>query len=43
MEDLVSGVAGKGSEGGRRMVAKPPGKKGLEGLRRDLDWGWSLE
>ena len=39
MEDLVSGVAGKGSEGGRRMVAKPPGKKGLEGLAKRFGLG----
>ena len=39
LEDLVSGVAGKGSEGGRRMVAKPPGKKGLEGLAKRFGLG----
>lgn len=39
MEDLVSGVAGRGSEGGRRMVAKPPGKKGLEGLAKRFGLG----
>ena len=39
MEDLFSGVAGRGSKGGRRMVAKPPGKKGLEGLARRFGLG----
>tara|TARA_Y100001934_G_scaffold66543_1_gene82661 strand:+ start:803 stop:3073 length:2271 start_codon:yes stop_codon:yes gene_type:complete len=39
MDDLVSGVAGKGSDGGRRMVAKPPGKKGLEGLAKRFGLG----
>ena len=38
-DDLVSGVAGKGSDGGRRMVAKPPGKKGLEGLAKRFGLG----
>ena len=33
--DLASGVAGRGKGGGRRMVAKAPGKKGLEGLAQD--------
>ncbi|MFL2951174.1 MAG: helicase-related protein [Candidatus Thalassarchaeaceae archaeon] len=39
MEDLLSGVAGTGSSGGRRMVAKPPGKKGLEGLAKRFGLG----
>jgi len=39
MEDLFSGVAGTGSKGGRRMVAKPPGKKGLEGLAKKFGLG----
>ena len=39
MEDLFSGVAGRGSKGGRRMVAKPPGKKGLEGLAKRFGLG----
>ena len=39
IDDLVSGVAGKGSDGGRRMVAKPPGKKGLEGLAKRFGLG----
>ena len=39
IEDLVSGVAGRGSEGGKRMVAKPPGKKGLEGLAKRFGLG----
>jgi len=37
--DLLSGVAGTGSSGGRRMVAKPPGKKGLEGLAKRFGLG----
>jgi excinuclease UvrABC helicase subunit UvrB len=39
IEDLVSGVAGRGNEGGKRMVAKPPGKKGLEGLAKRFGLG----
>tara|TARA_Y100001970_G_scaffold282143_1_gene394394 strand:+ start:7113 stop:9386 length:2274 start_codon:yes stop_codon:yes gene_type:complete len=39
IEDLLSGVAGTGSSGGRRMVAKPPGKKGLEGLAKRFGLG----
>ena len=39
IEDLISGVAGRGSEGGKRMVAKPPGKKGLEGLAKRFGLG----
>jgi excinuclease ABC subunit B len=37
--DLLSGVAGTGGSGGRRMVAKPPGKKGLEGLAKRFGLG----
>mgnify|MGYP001240749426 CR=1 FL=1 len=39
IEDLLSGVAGTGAGGGRRMVAKPPGKKGLEGLAQRFSLG----
>ena len=39
IDDLLSGVAGTGSSGGRRMVAKPPGKKGLEGLAKRFGLG----
>ena len=39
VEDLVSGVAGRGKGGGRRMVAKAPGKKGLEGLAQKFGRG----
>ena len=37
--DLASGVAGRGKGGGRRMVAKAPGKKGLEGLAQKFGLG----
>ena len=39
IDDLLSGVAGTGSGGGRRMVAKRPGKKGLEGLAQRFRLG----
>ena len=39
IEDLLSGVAGSAIGGGRRMVAKPPGKKGLEGLAQRFRLG----
>ena len=39
IEDLLSGVAGTGSGGGRRMVAKPPGKKGLDGIAQRFSLG----
>ena len=39
IEDLLSGVAGTGSGGGRRMVAKPPGRRGLEGLAKKFGLG----
>ena len=39
LEDLFSGVAGTGKRGGRRMVAKPPGRKGLEGLAQKFKLG----
>jgi len=37
--DLASGVAGRGKGGGRRMVAKAPSKKGLEGLAQKFGLG----
>ena len=39
VEDLLSGVAGKGKRGGRRMVGKAPGKRGLEGLTQKFGLG----
>ena len=39
IEDLLSGVAGKGTGGGRRMVAKAPGKRGLEGMAEKFRLG----
>ena len=39
IDDLLSGVAGTGKRGGRRMVAKPPGKRGLEGLAQKFKLG----
>ena len=39
VEDLLSGAAGKGKGGGRRMVAKAPGKRGLEGLAQKFGLG----
>ena len=39
IEDLLSGVAGTGTGGGRRMVAKSPGKRGLEGMAEKFRLG----
>jgi excinuclease ABC subunit B len=39
IEDLFSRVAGTGSGGGRRIVTKSPGKKGLEGLAKKFGLG----
>jgi excinuclease ABC subunit B len=39
VEDLLSGVAGTGRGGGRRMVAKPRGRKGLESLAQKFRLG----
>ncbi len=39
IEDLLSGVAGTGTGGGRRMVAKAPGKRGLEGMAEKFRLG----
>jgi len=39
VEDLLSGVAGKGKRGGRRMVGKARGKRGLEGLAQKFGLG----
>jgi len=40
-DDLMAGVAGKGIGGGRRLVAKKPGKKGVEGLAKKFSLGAS--
>ncbi len=37
--DLLAGAAGRASGGGRRLVAKAPGKKGLEGLAQKFALG----
>ena len=37
--DLLSGAAGRGKGGGRRLVAKAPGKRGLEGLAQKFGLG----
>ena len=37
--DLLAGAAGKGSGGGRRLIAKPPGKKGLDGMAQKFALG----
>lgn len=39
VEDLLSGVAGKGKRGGRRMVGKGRGKRGLEGFAQKFGLG----
>ncbi len=39
VEDLLSGVAGKGKRGGRHMVGKARGKHGLEGLAQKFGLG----
>ena len=39
--DLMAGVAGKGVGGGRRLVAKKPGKKGAAGLAKKFSLGTS--
>ena len=39
--DLMAGVAGKGVGGGRRLVAKKPGKKGVVGLAKKFSLGAS--
>ena len=39
--DLMAGVAGKGVGGGRRLVAKKPGKKGVVGLAKKFSLGTS--
>ena len=39
VEDLLSGVAGKGKRGGRRMVGKGRGKRGLEGFAQKFRLG----
>ena len=37
--DLLAGAAGRASGGGRRLVGKAPGKKGLEGLAQKFALG----
>jgi excinuclease ABC subunit B len=37
--DLMAGVAGKGVGGGRRLVAKKPGEKGVKGLAKKFSLG----
>ena len=39
LEDLLSGSAGKGESGGRRMVGKKTSKKGVEGLAQKFKLG----
>ena len=39
IQDLLSGVAGTGKRGGRRMVGKTPRKKGIEGLAHRFGLG----
>ncbi|MBJ28437.1 MAG: excinuclease ABC subunit B [Euryarchaeota archaeon] len=39
IEELLSGVAGTGESGGKRMVAKPPGKRGLDSLAQKFGLG----
>ncbi|HIG37838.1 MAG TPA: excinuclease ABC subunit B [Candidatus Poseidoniales archaeon] len=39
VEDLLSGVAGKGKRGGRRMVGKARGKRGIEGFAQKFGLG----
>ncbi len=38
-DDLLAGVAGKGRGGGRRLVAKKPGSKGLDGIVKKFGLG----
>ena len=39
VDDLLAGAAGKGKTGGRRLVAKKPGKKGIERIVRKFGLG----
>ena len=39
VEDLLAGAAGKGKTGGRRLVGKKPGKKGIERIVRKFGLG----
>ena len=39
IEDLLAGAAGKGKTGGRRLVGKKPGKKGIERIVRKFGLG----
>tara|TARA_Y100001970_G_scaffold90459_2_gene114030 strand:- start:6210 stop:8504 length:2295 start_codon:yes stop_codon:yes gene_type:complete len=39
VDDLLAGAAGKGKKGGRRLVGKKPGKKGIEALVKKFSLG----
>ena len=39
VEDLMAGAAGKGKAGGRRLVARKPGTKGLDGIVKKFGLG----
>jgi hypothetical protein len=39
VEDLMAGAAGKGKGGGRRLVARKPGTKGLDGVVKKFGLG----
>ena len=39
VDDLLAGAAGKGKTGGRRLVGKKPGKKGIERIVRKFGLG----
>lgn len=39
IEELLSGVAGTGESGGKRMIAKPPGKRSLDSLAQKFGLG----
>ena len=39
VEDLMAGAAGKGKGGGRRLVARKPGTKGLDGIVKKFGLG----
>jgi hypothetical protein len=42
IEDLISGVAGKGEKGGKRLVKKLSRKKGVEKLTKKFNLGAGL-
>jgi hypothetical protein len=39
VDDLLAGAAGKGRGGGRRLVARKPGTKGLDGIVKKFGLG----